>query len=315
MNSPKFLAWRSDPHSDDAAIETHLRASIDSGDRSLTSIAALSTRPQGASAAVNPPRERARATVAAIMLAGAADPDAPLAPDVIDIAVAVELVDVGTNYHDDVIAQVTVRNGEPTANHIHGDLQAILAGDFLIARASELAAAHGTEIAAELATTIGWMCEGRHRELAERTGTTVDHRLTTLELRSARLFRSAMRIGALFAGADLSTADAYGDVGRRLGLAEAIERDISRFLDGDAATDRLPTDDLAAGRWTLPAIAFAETSPPDDDWAAWHRAAAESDAVAFAQTTAANHTARAIELLRPLADRALVDRFADSLAQ
>ena len=47
-----------------------------------------------------------------------------------------------------------------------GNLRAILAGDFLLARASELAASLGTEVSALLAATIGRLCEGQVRELA-----------------------------------------------------------------------------------------------------------------------------------------------------
>ena len=298
VSSPTLLAWRPDPAGDSDVIERHLRACTDSGDRSLTSIAAIST-------AEPRPRERAAATIVAATLLGAADADASLADDVVDIAVAVELVEVGTECHDDVIAQVTTRDGRPTANHVHGDLQAILAGDFLIARASELAAAHGTEIASELATTIGWLCEGRQRELdAERD---TDTRLANLELRTARLFSSAMRIGALFAGADGPTADRLGTAGSELGMALAIEADARRFAEGDPSIGRSAVDELLAGRWTIPATLVGGETPNDRaGWTEWHTAALAGGVVESATAMAADRRAAAVDTLATVADHPLL---------
>ena len=299
VSSPRLLAWRPDPAADATAIEEHLRANTDSGDRSLTSIAALST-------ATARPRELAAATVVAATLAGGADASAPLTDAMIDIAVAVELVEVGTECHDDVIGQVTTRFGEATANHVHGDLQAILAGDFLIARASELAAAHGTEIASELATTIGWLCEGRHRELDAAPDTST--RLENLRLRTARLHRSAMRIGALFAGADAETEATLADAGEELGMALAIEADARRFALGDPSIERTAVDDLVAGRWTVPATLVDEPMPGDRaGWRSWHADAVASGVVDEALDMARERLEAAVAALGAVDAHPLLD--------
>ena len=80
-------------------------------------------------------------------------------------AVAVELVHLGSLYHDDVIDEAQSRRGVPSVNARWGNLVAIVAGDFLLARASEIAASLGTEVAALLAATIGRLCEGEVAEL------------------------------------------------------------------------------------------------------------------------------------------------------
>ena len=85
--------------------------------------------------------------------------------ELIQAAVSVELVHLGSLHHDDVIAGATTRDGIETVNERWGNLKAILAGDFLLARASELAAALSTDIAKLLAETIAWCCEGQAREL------------------------------------------------------------------------------------------------------------------------------------------------------
>src|SRR5438094_5662628 len=80
-------------------------------------------------------------------------------------AVAVELVHLGSLYHDDVIDEASSRRGVVSVNARWGNLVAILAGDFLLARASEIAASLGTEVAGLLAATISRLCTGQVREV------------------------------------------------------------------------------------------------------------------------------------------------------
>ena len=88
--------------------------------------------------------------------------------DAVTGGVAVELVHIGSLYHDDVIDEAATRRTVDSVNARWGNLRAILAGDFLLARASELAASLGTEVAGLLAATIGRLCEGEVRELQPR---------------------------------------------------------------------------------------------------------------------------------------------------
>jgi heptaprenyl diphosphate synthase len=75
--------------------------------------------------------------------------------DVVRGGAAVELVHMGSLYHDDVMDEAATRRGVESVNHRWGNLVAILAGDYLLARASEIAASLGTEVAGLLAATIG----------------------------------------------------------------------------------------------------------------------------------------------------------------
>ena len=79
--------------------------------------------------------------------------------------VACELVHLGSLYHDDVMDEAETRRTVESVNARWGNLRAILAGDFLLARASEIAASLGTEVAGLLARTIGRLCEGQIAEL------------------------------------------------------------------------------------------------------------------------------------------------------
>src|SRR5687767_6811130 len=86
-------------------------------------------------------------------------------PELVDAGVIVELVHLSTLYHDDVIDAADVRRGEPAAHIKWSNTVAILTGDFLLARASELSAALGVEVTKVMARTIADLCQGQIREV------------------------------------------------------------------------------------------------------------------------------------------------------
>ena len=101
-------------------------------------------------------------TVAAAQVGG----QSPVSDEVILGGISCELVHLGSLYHDDVIDEAETRRGVPSVNARWSNIVAILAGDFLLARASALAASLGAEVAALLADTIGELCRGQVLELA-----------------------------------------------------------------------------------------------------------------------------------------------------
>src|SRR5215207_2834708 len=110
--------------------------------------------------------------------------------DVVLGGVSVELVQVGSLCHDDVIDEADTRRGVDSVNARWGNLKAILAGDFLLAKASEIAAGLGTEVAGLLAATIARLCEGQVRELKDAyvVGRTEADYLRSIEGKTAALF-------------------------------------------------------------------------------------------------------------------------------
>src|SRR6476659_3724254 len=87
------------------------------------------------------------------------------APRPITGGASVELVHLGSLYHDDVIDEAETRRGVPSVNARWSNIVAILAGDYLLAQASSLAASLGADVAALLAATIGELCRGQVLEL------------------------------------------------------------------------------------------------------------------------------------------------------
>ena len=95
----------------------------------------------------------------------ATDGTRPVDDRVVTGAVAIELVHLGSMYHDDVIDEAETRRGVPSVNARWSNIVAILSGDFLLARASSLAASLGSDVAGLLADTISELCRGQVLEL------------------------------------------------------------------------------------------------------------------------------------------------------
>ena len=123
MTVVEGMPWLAD---DLKRVETALREAVQTGDPFLTDVA---THLIGAGG------KRIRPSLA--LCAGyAAGGEGPVSDDVVTGAVAVELVHLGSLYHDDVIDEASTRRGVESVNHRWSNIVAILAGDFLLARAS-----------------------------------------------------------------------------------------------------------------------------------------------------------------------------------
>jgi heptaprenyl diphosphate synthase len=191
-------------------------------------------------------------TIAAAQVGGSATvPD-----EVIQGAIACELVHLGSLYHDDVMVESTMRRGVDTVNAKWGNLQAIVAGDFLLARASGIAASLGNEIAGLLARTIAQLCEGQIEELQHTysVARTVPSYLLSIEGKTASLFATSARIGALVAGHDAIVADALTNYGTAFGMVFQIVDDILDVIATDAELGKRAGHDMEEGVYTLPVL-------------------------------------------------------------
>lgn len=170
--------------------------------------------------------------------------------------VAVELVHLGSLYHDDVMDEATNRRGVASVNAKWGNLVAILAGDFLLARASEIAASLGTEVAALLARTIGRLCEGEVGQLryAFDVDRPADAYRSSIAGKTASLMSTAARIGALVANAPRPWVDALTGYGESLGMAFQIWDDVRDVICSDDILGKPAGHDMVEGTYTLPVI-------------------------------------------------------------
>jgi len=137
-----------------------------------------------------------------------------------------------------------------------GNLQAILAGDFLLARASEIAASLGTEVAGLLARTIGWLCEGQIEELRHTydVDRPRDSYLRSIHGKTASLYGTSARVGALVAGHSAPTVDALTAWGDAYGMLFQIVDDVLDLTSTDAELGKPAGHDMEEGVYTLPVL-------------------------------------------------------------
>jgi geranylgeranyl pyrophosphate synthase len=176
-------------------------------------------------------------------------------------AVAVELIHSATLVHDDVLDAAPLRRGLPTVWATAGRDGAIATGDYLFARAfSELVENGRIDEIAVLSQATSALAQGEllQREDAYDATISMERYLLRCELKTARLFEAACRLGALEAGAD---GEALGLFGRRIGLAFQLLDDVLDVSGPVERTGKPRGTDLLDGTATLPFILARERDP------------------------------------------------------
>ncbi len=181
-------------------------------------------------------------------------------------AVAVELVHLASLYHDDVMDEATVRRNVESVNARFGNLVAIVAGDFLLARSAEIAAGLGTEIAGLLAATLGELCRGQVAEVHDAFQVTRSEGgySTAIAGKTASLMATSCRIGALTGNLARHQVEASTTFGRYFGMIFQVRDDILDVIGTEAELGKPAGQDLAEGIYTLPvllALADPEVGP------------------------------------------------------
>ena len=261
--------------------------------------------------------KRLRPLLAVAAAACRAGHTGPVDRDVVRGGVSVELVQVGSLYHDDVIDEAVTRRGVESVNSRWGNIRAILSGDFLLARASEIAASIGTEVAGLLAATIATLCEGEVLELndAYQVDRTEDAYLRSIDGKTAALFSSACRIGAIAGDLPRDEIDLLTGYGRAYGMAFQVVDDVLDVVATDEQLGKPAGHDLVEGVYTLPVIRALKGPDADElrsllgvpiDGAEWQRAlqlVRGSGSLDEAVDVARSYVVEAHDLLDPIADR------------
>jgi heptaprenyl diphosphate synthase len=178
------------------------------------------------------------------------------APEVVPAAVVVELTHLATLYHDDVMDEASVRRGAPSANARWDNTIAILTGDFLFARASDLLADLGPAAVRLQARTFERLVTGQIREtVGPRAGDDpIEHYLGVLAEKTGSLIATAAEFGGRFAGVEESTVDTLRRFGEQIGVAFQISDDILDIASDSAESGKTPGTDLREGVATLPVL-------------------------------------------------------------
>jgi heptaprenyl diphosphate synthase len=189
----------------------------------------------------------------------------PADPRLIPGSVAIELVHQATMYHDDVIDEADSRHGVQAANVRWSNTVAILTGDYLFARASDIATELGTDVCSLLARTIATLCDGQIREVdaAGRVDQSVDAYLETIRRKTGALIATSCRLGGMLSDAPLERQDVLEEMGEALGLAFQLSDDIMDLTATQQELQKEPGQDLREGVYTFPvlhALAHGERS-------------------------------------------------------
>ncbi len=192
-----------------------------------------------------------------IAAAGSVLPDGQsVSIDAVRGGVAVELVHIGSLYHDDVMDEAEMRRQVISVNARWGNLRAILAGDYLLAKASEIAADLGVEVAGLLASTIADLCRGQVGELQTLYDVTrtEDQYFPSIEGKTASLYAAACRIGGIVSGQSRDNIDRLTEFGRLYGMAFQVIDDILDVIATDEQLGKPAGNDMIEGVYSLPVI-------------------------------------------------------------
>lgn len=185
-------------------------------------------------------------------------------PDVVPAAVVVELTHLATLYHDDVMDEADVRRGARSANSRWGNSVAILTGDFLFSRASNLLADLGPEAVRIQARTFERLVIGQiHETVGPQEGAdAIEHYLGVLADKTGSLIATAAEFGARFAGAPGEVVASLCEFGEQIGVAFQISDDILDIASESAESGKTPGTDLREGVPTLPVLYALRSTDP-----------------------------------------------------
>jgi heptaprenyl diphosphate synthase len=210
-----------------------------------------------------------------VLLTGLAGGSDVTEEDLVDAGAIVELVHLSTLYHDDVMDDPELRRGLEPAHRRWTATVAVLTGDFLLARASELSAALGVEVTRIMSRTIADLCQGQIREV-QGTQTAADHGiptvqpdrqhyLTTIGEKTASLIAASCRLGALLSGQGSAAIETFTRYGWHLGMSFQLADDLLDLVGVANESGKQPGTDLRDGVLTLPVLLALEDDGPDSE--------------------------------------------------
>lgn len=189
----------------------------------------------------------------------------PTAEELVDASVVVELTHLATLYHDDVMDNAPMRRGVPSAHEIWGNSVAILTGDLLFARASQVVSKLGERALTLQADTFERLCLGQlHETVGPQEGDQpVDHYIQVLADKTGSLIAAAAELGIMFSGADDAFRAPVREYGEKIGVAFQLIDDVIDLQSDSATSGKTPGTDLLAGVPTLPTLYLRQMATTD----------------------------------------------------
>lgn len=172
-------------------------------------------------------------------------------------AAMIEFIHTSTLLHDDVVDESNLRRGQKTANNVFGNAATILVGDFLYSRAFQLMVSpNNMKIMQLMANTTNIIATGEVIQLMNigNVNITEEQYFNIINYKTATLFSSAAKIGAILGNATLEQEKIFEDLGMNLGVSFQIIDDILDYIGNKNKIGKNLGDDLSEGKVTLPLI-------------------------------------------------------------
>ncbi|MBC8497242.1 MAG: polyprenyl synthetase family protein [Chloroflexi bacterium] len=191
-----------------------------------------------------------------------ADPDR-----LITLAASIEMLHTATLVHDDLIDGSLLRRGIPTVNAHWSPAATVLAGDYIFARAAELAArTDSVAVMQSFAETLATIVNGEITQMFTSRGVANrEDYYQRIYAKTASMFVLATKSAALISQSDEKIIETIRQFGYEIGMAFQIVDDILDFTGDQEEVGKPVASDLRSGLVTLPAIYYRENNPDDQD--------------------------------------------------
>jgi heptaprenyl diphosphate synthase len=190
----------------------------------------------------------------------------PNRKEVIPAAVVCELTHLATLYHDDVMDEAPLRRGVESANNRWGNTIAILTGDYLFSKASDLLADLGPEAVRLQARTFERLVIGQIMETQgpQNGEDPLAHYLRVVGDKTGSLIATSARFGALLSGASRETVETLTTFGEQIGIAFQLADDVIDIASESNQSGKTPGTDLREGVPTLVTLNVMASTKPED---------------------------------------------------
>ena len=186
--------------------------------------------------------------------------------EVIEAAVVCELTHVATLYHDDVMDEAPLRRGVESANNRWGNTVAILTGDYLFSKASDLLADLGPEAVRLQAKTFERLVVGQIQETQGPAdgADPLAHYIEVVANKTGSLIATSARFGALLSGASKEVVETLTNFGEKIGIAFQLADDVIDIASESNQSGKTPGTDLKEGVPTLVTLQIMKSNRPED---------------------------------------------------
>lgn len=186
--------------------------------------------------------------------------------EVIEAAVVCELTHVATLYHDDVMDEAPLRRGVESANNRWGNTVAILTGDYLFSKASDLLADLGPEAVRLQAKTFERLVIGQIQETQgpANGADPLAHYIDVVANKTGSLIATSARFGALLSGANKEVVETLTNFGEKIGIAFQLADDVIDIASDSNQSGKTPGTDLKEGVPTLVTLQIMKSNRPED---------------------------------------------------